>query len=109
MTLIEFYHKLYDILQEHADAHDSWRDNFVYSFTTDLDTPMRCNEYRFQGSIGFGGKLYRDRYFGDERGVGVHRVGCYSEEESADNLAKIDKANEAIRGLEETYKKENME
>jgi hypothetical protein len=49
-------HAVYDILVEECHARECWRDNFVYSQMRS-DFPR---EYRFQGAMGFGGKLWRN-------------------------------------------------
>lgn len=100
MTLTEFYGQLYDLLQEHVGASLQGKDDFVSAFTKG-----RCHEYRFQGSIGFGGKLYCDS---GSFSVGSHRVGCYTEELPG-NEEKINMVNGLICDLEETYNKEKSE
>jgi len=67
----DMYSKVWDILVEHAGASKSSdeRESFVSSMTQ-IEYPT--SEYRFQGSLGFGGKLYRS-----SRGL---RVGCYPED-----------------------------
>ncbi len=52
-------------------------------------------EFRFQGKLGSGGKLYIER-----QGL---RVACYPEDETQERLAAIDKANEALAALWELW------
>lgn len=69
-----FYEAAYDLLVKHAGARDSEdaRESFVLAFTQ-VEYP--CGEYRFQGSLGFGGKFYREDYASQK-----HWVGCYPED-----------------------------
>lgn len=50
-----------------------------------------CPEYRFQGSLGFGGKLYRE---GDRMWV-----SCYREDETPDRFTVIERTNAALSAL----------
>lgn len=47
---------IWDVLVEHAGASELGRSDFV-----DVETWQDCTEYRFQGSLGFGGKFWRNR------------------------------------------------
>jgi hypothetical protein len=51
-------------------------------------------EYRFQGSLGFGGKLYVEDH-GDR-----WRVSCYREDETSERREAIRKANKRLRELQ---------
>lgn len=55
----------------------------------DVDT---LTEWRFQGALGFGGKLWR-------KGNGF-KVSCYSEDETESRRAMIAKANERLALIE---------
>lgn len=59
------WNRLYDILIAECDATEYWRQNFVGSMSDG------CREYRFGGSLGFGGKLRNNSN-------GVY-VDCYQE------------------------------
>lgn len=50
-------------------------------------------EYRFQGKLGFGGKVWidRDRPFGE--------IGCYEEDETPERLEMIKNANELLASI----------
>lgn len=61
---------LYQILIEHAGAPASGVASFI---TAQLQGEQPCPEYRFQGTLGFGGKLYYDRARG-------FTATCYSED-----------------------------
>jgi hypothetical protein len=76
----------YDILVEHLGAIPSEAEYFV-------DVQRRgCEEFRFQGSAGFGGKLYHDSW----RGL---RVDCYPEDRNPERDAAIARANKALAVL----------
>lgn len=59
-------------------------DDFAYHFP-------ECGEYRFQGKLGFGGKIYADplRVW----------VDCYPEDRTPERVALIEKANKVIGQL----------
>lgn len=64
-------------------------DNFVrYAKSND---PM---EFRFQGELGFGGKLYFDT---------PPRVSCYREDETPERKRMIDSANKFLAVLAESW------
>jgi hypothetical protein len=79
---------IYDVLVEHANAWPRGRANFVHCQTED-----HCNEYRFQGDLGFGGKFWRanDRWY----------VTAYPEDIAAQPKRQriIDETNAALSGL----------
>lgn len=76
---------VYDILVRYVGAHEQGRQDFVLS-----QTHLFVPEYRFTGSLGFGGKVYRT----DARGR--WRVGMYREDETADRLRDMALANAAL-------------
>jgi len=83
----DFYHKVYDILEQLGGATgDGYRESFIYNFTQDK---YKSDEWRFQGKLGFGGK-YRG-----ERNV----VDCYPEDETPARLKLIKKMNVALKEL----------
>jgi len=59
---------VYDILVAHAGAHENNRLSFVYSHCED---EYPCNEFRFGGFFGFGGKYWSERntinYYNEDR------------------------------------------
>ncbi len=77
---------IYDILASTCGATEYWRADFIHHATNN-DTL----EYRFQGSLGFGGKVFIER-----RGV---RVSCYSEDRNPERELVIFKANGLLRKL----------
>jgi hypothetical protein len=81
-----FYSKVFDLLVSIGGAHESLRADFVYHHAR--ETPP-CDEYRFQGNLGFGGK-YRRR---------TNTVDCYLEDETPERLQIIKRLNEALARL----------
>lgn len=87
---------IYDVLVEHAGAPSGQRTMFVAVQTYSL-----VYEYRFQGNLGYGGKFWRT--------TGIHRedpdlrwsVNCYSEHETPERLATIERTNAALAELRE--------
>lgn len=72
---------VWDVLVDACGARpEQWAD-FNYHFP-------QCREYRFQGTLGFGGKVYADA-----RRV---RVSCYSEDRTPERDALIELANAAL-------------
>jgi hypothetical protein len=83
-----YWSKVYDALVKHVGARDGSdsRRSFVWSFSEG-----DCQEYRFQGSLGFGGKCYR--------GGNAPRVYCYPEDLTAERSAAILRVNAALAAL----------
>lgn len=54
----------------------------------------KCGEFRFQGSLGFGGKLYHSSN-------GHDRVDCYPEDATPERRTAIVRANARLRELAE--------
>lgn len=75
---------VWDVLVEHADASPAMRDEFVL-----MHVNGRCDEFRFIGALGFGGKFWRHNW----------RVTCYREDETAARLAIIAATNAALGEL----------
>lgn len=63
--------------------------DFVHRVATD-----GCDEYRFQGAFGFGGKFRNNGNFNN-----TPYVDCYGEDETAERRAMINRANERIAVL----------
>lgn len=79
---------VYDLLVRHAGADPDELDAFVSHLTDG------CTEWRFRGSLGFGGKLYvePDRW----------RVDCYCEDltpERAETIRYVNAALDACRAV----------
>lgn len=81
--------RVYDILVEHCGAGDGeWdRPDFIHTHRDGAEYPP--DEYRFIGSLGFGGKFWSYPM----------RVSCYREDETPERLASIAAANEALADL----------
>jgi hypothetical protein len=75
---------VYDVLVKHAGASEAARDEFVF-----MHVNGRCDEYRFIGSLGFGGKFWRRDW----------RVSCYWEDATLARVEAIRVTNEALDRL----------
>jgi hypothetical protein len=80
---------VYDVLVEHAGAREDIREQFVFHLARD------CEEFRFQGLLGFGGKLYVE-----PRGW---RVGAYPEDMTPARAETIRVANAALDGCRAAF------
>lgn len=87
---------VWQVLVDHAGApdHAMSRDAFVQFQSTNV-----CEESRFQGSLGFGGKFRRNRVWIGGTRAESWTVDCYAEDMTADRQAVIDKTNEALAEL----------
>jgi hypothetical protein len=85
--LTELAARVYGVLMAHAGARDDHRglEEFVDTW------PHRSTEYRFMGSLGWGGKVWFDR--------GRVYVTCYPEDRTPDRDAVIQKTNERLTAL----------
>lgn len=77
---------VYDILQREAGAPESMREDFIFHQTQEV-----CVEYRFQGSLGFGGKFWRN--------VSGWYVDCYPEDNNDYRKHVQHQTNEALKKL----------
>jgi hypothetical protein len=77
---------IYDVLVQHAGALEDERRHFVQ-----VQTSQPCAEFRFRGSLGFGGKFRRtrDRWY----------VDCYEEDTTPERERAIRITNAALDGL----------
>lgn len=64
--------RIYDVLVRYAGAIESDRLGFVLAHSSAHSEPGGCREWRFQGSLGFGGKFRNDN--------NRWRVDCYPED-----------------------------
>lgn len=88
-------HAVYDVLVTHAGANEDGRVNFVFA----LSSYSPPEEYRFCGSLGFGGKFRRDR---DWVGIRVRQrwyVDCYPEDETPERLHAIAMTNARLAAI----------
>ena len=95
----DFYEAVYDMLiqegQIRTNVHTEWgRKAFVTYF---LGGGI---EWRFQGSLGFGGKFYRGYQ---------HYVSCYPEDRSPKTDKVITRLNANIRALEGLFPLQSTE
>ena len=90
----EFAHKIWKILVEHAGCRE---DNYSrQAFIDYLVNHWECQdvEWRFGGSLGFGGKLYYNNN-------GLY-VNCYSEDLNPKREQILQNTNSALRMLNGT-------
>ena len=72
--------KIYDLLVRIGKASEDQRNSFIHHFCV---SEYGCDEWRFGGVLGFGGKYWR----------GTNRVSCYSEDETPKRLYIINELN----------------
>ncbi|MBK8037669.1 MAG: hypothetical protein IPK22_11115 [Verrucomicrobiaceae bacterium] len=81
-----WFDSVFDALKNIGGAHESMRQDFIYHHARSADP---CDEYRFQGKLGFGGKYWRKE----------NRVSCYREDETPERLRLIIELDAAIAKL----------
>lgn len=85
-------HAAFDVLVEHAGASAGQREEFVANQTYTV-----VEEFRFGGTLGFGGKFYRDVTLLPDRTLGEHwRVSCYPEDRTPERQQAIADTNAAL-------------
>lgn len=77
----------FDILVAECDAHEGDRSQFLHWAERNIDT----REYRFMGSLGFGGKF--------RVGYRTWRVDCYPEDETIQRKDSVVRANRRLATL----------
>lgn len=82
----ELANKIYDVLVSQAGAREAERNSFVYDQS---ESASPAKEWRFQCSLGFGGKYWPER----------NQISCYSEDETEERNAFIAKINEELSRL----------
>lgn len=84
-----YRHAVWDVLVKHAEApgHDSDRYDFCVTWP-------ECGEYRFQGALGFGGKVWAPRLGRPAR------VTCYPEDRTPERIAIIERVNDLLDDLD---------
>lgn len=80
MILKEKYNKIYNLLVKIGGAREDDRDSFIHHH---CESKYGCNEWRFCGKLGFGGK-YRSVY---------NKVTCYKEDETPERVELIKQLN----------------
>ncbi len=84
---IETANKIYDILVNYGGAREEERDSFIDNHVLfDKDV---CDEWRFQGKFGFGGKYWRKR----------NSITCYTEDLLPETDRLLQKINEELKKL----------
>lgn len=87
---------VFDILVEHVGANEASRENFVH-----LQTDHHLPEYRFVGSLGFGGKFRRNTghdIITDGWGE-IWYTDCYPEDLTTERIGAMAAANIALSKL----------
>lgn len=79
---------IYALLVEYAGANPSARDDFVA-----VQTDRHIGEYRFGGSLGFGGKFWRRHVPG---GREQWAVTCYPEDQTPARTSTIAETNRVL-------------
>ena len=77
---------IYEILRDDCGASEADREDFVW-----LQTLKHVPEYRFQGNLGFGGKLYLTKH--------LWHVMCYPEDMTPERTLAIRAANRKLAEL----------
>lgn len=85
---------VYDLLVEVAEAPKVYASHFIQHFSG----KQPPNEWRFQGSLGFGGKFYRDQR--------KWCVGCYREDTTPERQEIIDLLNTRLAELRTQYEED---
>ena len=80
--------KVYDILVLIGGASEHERDSFIHHH---VYSKYPCDEWRFGGKLGFGGK-YRSRN---------NRVDCYKEDDTPKRSILIQQINEELSKIKE--------
>jgi hypothetical protein len=78
--------KIYDLLINIGGASSYERSDFVYHH---VESDSGCDEWRFRGNLGFGGK-YRSH---------TNRVDCYREDATPERIRITDNLNSELSKL----------
>lgn len=78
--------KIYDLLVNIGGALESERDDFIFEH---VGSEYGCQEWRFSGKLGFGGKYRSER----------NEVDCYREDETPKRLKIIEELNNELSKL----------
>lgn len=83
MTIIDAKtaNEIYDLLIRKVGALERHREDFVANVT------FACREFRFGGSLGFGGKFYNDHRW---------RINCYPEDATTERTRLITEVNSLL-------------
>jgi ATP-dependent DNA ligase len=83
---------IWAVLVEHAGASKGQQAADAFAW---YQGDQVCTEYRFQGSLGFGGKFRRNSHSLRED----RYVDCYSEDLTMERAEMIDRTNAALKAL----------
>ncbi len=91
----QFFNKVYDILVNLAGAQENERNSFIHSHLTEnaIKNYGICQEWRFCGHFGFGGK-YRS---------GRNQIDYYRENETPRLEALLKEVNDALNLLDAKF------
>ncbi len=78
--------KVYDLLVSIGGADEPERTSFIYHH---CESKHKCDEWRFSGKLGFGGKYWRD----------TNSVGCYKEDETNSRMKIINELNDKLKSI----------
>ena len=78
--------EIWNILCLHAGANPDQEEQFFYC-ATNPDSP--CEEFRFQGHLGFGGKYWLE----------TNTVTCYPEDVTTETTRILEETNAALKGI----------
>ncbi len=87
---------VWQVLVDHAGVVDDEWDRAAF---IDLQSRNVEPEWRFMGTLGFGGKFRRNRVWIGSTRTESWTVGCYAEDLTDERQAVIDKTNEALAEL----------
>lgn len=90
-------HIAYNVLVLFADADPEDRERFVFVNTQVPSTWPASSEYRFRGSLGFGGKFWMREHAVGERPECY--VNCYPEEMTPERQVTIERVNRLLAEL----------
>ncbi len=82
----ESANSIYDILVSMGGAPEDMRHDFIYHH---CDSKFGCDEYRFGGKLGSGGKYYSSN----------NRVDCYTEDYTSETKTLIEDINGYLSGI----------
>lgn len=82
----DLFGSVFNLLASIGGAPESMRGDFLFHHA---QTATPCDEYRFQGHLGFGGKYRRKE----------NRVTCYSEDETPQRLEIMRRLNAELAKL----------
>ncbi len=91
---------IWQVLVDHAGADDGPFDGEAF---VHLQSASVCVEYRFAGSLGFGGKFRRNRVWIGGTCTESWTVDCYRENETPERLAVIAETNAALAELRKEH------